>query len=102
MVVAVVVIAVLGLVVQGAAAASNDLVRFGSVDASSSQIGVQLNCRHDVIPILVETVKSSAAYERETLEAVTSARTTAVRARASPRSMAHRLPSNLAGRWAAR
>jgi len=43
-----------------------------------AQIDVQLTRRHDLIPNLVETAKAYLAHERETLEAVTSARNTAV------------------------
>jgi len=41
---------------------------------SFSQIEVQLKRRYDLIPNLVETAKSYMAHERETLEAVISAR----------------------------
>ncbi|HEX7339176.1 MAG TPA: LemA family protein [Rhodanobacteraceae bacterium] len=43
-----------------------------------AQIDVQLTRRHDLIPNLVETAKGYLKHERETLEAVTAARTAAV------------------------
>ena len=43
-----------------------------------AQIDVQLTRRHDLIPNLVETAKGYLAHERETLEAVTQARTAAM------------------------
>lgn len=43
-----------------------------------AQIDVQLTRRHDLIPNLVETAKGYMAHERDTLEAVISARNRAV------------------------
>ena len=50
------------------------------VDQAYADIDVQLHQRHDLIPNLVETVKGYAAHERETLDAVISARNRATQA----------------------
>jgi LemA protein len=61
--------------------AFNRLVRYRNrVDAAWSQIDVQLERRHDLIPNLVETVKGYAAHERETFDAVVKARAEAMAA----------------------
>ncbi len=56
----------------------NGLVRFrNEVKNAWAQIDVQLKRRYDLIPNLVETVRGYMKHERETLEAVTRARTVA-------------------------
>ena len=80
MIAALLVILVIGLVVIVAIVGMyNGLVRArNEVGNAWSQIDVQLNRRHDLIPNLVETVKGYMNHERETLEAVTKARQQAV------------------------
>ncbi|HEU4618268.1 MAG TPA: LemA family protein [Gammaproteobacteria bacterium] len=69
------------LVALGAAAVwavwiFNRLIRYrNGTRAGWSDIDVQLQRRHDLIPRLVETVRGYAGYERATLEAVTELRT---------------------------
>jgi len=59
----------------------NGLVRLrNQVKNAWSQIDVQLKRRHDLIPNLVETAKGYMKHERETLEAITNARSHAVEA----------------------
>lgn len=49
-------------------------------DQAFADVDVQLKQRHDLIPNLVETVKGYATHEKSTLDAVISARNTAVSA----------------------
>ena len=57
----------------------NHLVRLRNrVQNAWSDVDVQLKRRHDLIPGLVETVRGYMAHERQTLEAVTSARAQAM------------------------
>ena len=59
----------------------NRLVRDRNrVDAAWSDIDVQLQRRHDLIPQLVEAVAQYADYERATIEAVTLLRSAAMKA----------------------
>ncbi|MEO5974385.1 MAG: LemA family protein [Ilumatobacteraceae bacterium] len=85
-----VVILIIVVLVGGFVALSyNGLVRRrNNVDNSWSQIDVQLKRRLDLIPNLVETVKGYAAHERSTLEAVVTARNSAMAAPANPRAQA--------------
>ena len=70
----VVVVVVLWLI-----AAYNKLIRLRlDCDNGWAQIDVQLLRRYDLIPNLVETVKGYASHEKETLDAVISARAKAV------------------------
>ncbi|MFH0965878.1 MAG: LemA family protein [Planctomycetota bacterium] len=67
----------------------NALVRLRQQRRESwSAIDTELRRRYDLIPNLVETVRGYAAHERETLTAVTEARSRAVASRGSPGSQA--------------
>jgi LemA protein len=59
----------------------NSLIKMrNAVQSGWADIDVQLKRRHDLVPNLVEAVKGYMTHERETLEAVTRARTEAVSA----------------------
>jgi len=63
-----------------AAVLYNRLVRDRNrVDAAWSDIDVQLQRRHDLVPLLVEAVGQYAKWEKATLEAVTALRDAAAR-----------------------
>jgi LemA protein len=67
----------------------NGLIRSrNQVENAWSQIDVQLKRRLDLIPNLVETVKGYAAHEKETLDAVITARNAAVAAPDTPAAQA--------------
>lgn len=76
---------VVGVLVVGGVVVYNGLIRRrNAVDNGWSQIEVQLKRRLDLVPNLVETVKGYASHERETLDAVITARNTALAAPATP------------------
>ena len=67
----------------------NSLVRRrAQVDNAWSQIDVQLRRRLDLIPNLVETVKGYTQFEKSTLDAVITARQSALTAAPSPQAQA--------------
>lgn len=59
----------------------NSLIKLrNQVKNAWAQIDVQLKRRHDLIPNLIETVKGYMTHERQTLENITLARSTAMNA----------------------
>jgi LemA protein len=81
----IIVIVVVVIVVGYLIVAYNGLVRSrNQVENAWSQIDVQLKRRIDLIPNLVETVKGYAAHEQETLDAVITARNSAISAPQTP------------------
>ena len=78
MLILVIVLVVLGLLLVGI---YNRLVALRqNTNQAFSDIDVQLKQRHDLIPNLVETVKGYATHEKTTLDAVITARNSAVQA----------------------
>jgi LemA protein len=76
-----IVLAVIVVLVVWAIAIYNGLVTLRNRFKNAfSQIDVQLKRRYDLIPNLVETARAYLTHERETLEAVTRARNTALAA----------------------
>jgi LemA protein len=79
----VVVVVLLGIY---AIATYNGLVGLRNrIENAWAQIDVQLKRRYDLIPNLVETVKGYAAHERETLDAVITARNAGMNAQGPQR-----------------
>lgn len=79
MIIAIVLAVVVVLVLLWVLMAYNKLVRARNGFRNAfAQIDVQLQRRFDLIPNLVETAKAYMSHERETLEAVTSARAAAI------------------------
>ncbi|MCL5277336.1 MAG: LemA family protein [Deltaproteobacteria bacterium] len=76
---AVIVIVVIIALVFWLVAIYNSFVRMNAgIDNAYKQIDVQLKRRYDLIPNLVEAVKGYMKFEKETLEAVISARSKAM------------------------
>ena len=73
------VLAIVAIILVAVISIYNGLVRL-NVQAGNAwaDIDVQLKRRHDLIPNVVETVKGYAAHERQTLDAVITARNRAV------------------------
>jgi LemA protein len=74
-----IILGIVAVVVLWLVGTFNGLIRWRNrVKESWSDIDVQLKRRYDLIPNLVETVKGYAAHEKETLDAVISARAKAM------------------------
>ena len=75
----IVLLVILALLVFWLIGAYNKLIGLKNQVANAwKQIDVQLKRRHDLIPNLVNTVKGAMQFERDTLEAVVSARNKAI------------------------
>lgn len=79
---AMIVVAILvAVIVIWLISAYNRLIALKGQTANAfKQIDVQLKRRHDLIPNLINSVKGAMQFEKETLEAVVSARNTAISA----------------------
>ena len=81
MIVAIIIVVVLVLLALYVIVSYNGLVSLRNrIENAWAQIDVQLKRRYDLIPNLVETVKGYAAHERETLDAVITARNAGINA----------------------
>jgi LemA protein len=81
----IVLLVVLAVLVFWFIGAYNKLIGLKNQVANAwKQIDVQLKRRHDLIPNLVNTVKGAMQFERETLDAVVSARNQAIKVQQTP------------------
>lgn len=80
-----IVLGVIGVVAVYAIVTYNSFVKLTQRTKEAwADIDVQLKRRYDLIPNLVESVKGYAAHERETFDAVTSARAAATQVHVDP------------------
>lgn len=80
-----IIVGVVGVVFIYAIATYNKFVKLTQRTKEAwADIDVQLKRRYDLIPNLIETVKGYAAHERETFDAVTSARAAATQVHVDP------------------
>lgn len=87
-IIAIIVVAVILLIAGWVVGTYNSLVTLRNrVKDQWAQIDVQLKRRADLIPNLVETVKGYASHEKETLDAVISARNKVVGAKSAEEEM---------------
>jgi LemA protein len=77
---AVIAIVVVGLIVYCVGVHNNLVALKNDIDRSFANIDVILKQRHDELPKLVDTCKGYMQYEQKTLQAVTDARTSYMRA----------------------
>src|SRR5919202_6378911 len=81
----IVIIAIVVILLIAIALTYNRLVSMRQrVNSAYSDVNVQLERRHDLIPNLVETVKGYAAHERNVFDEVTQARAQAATPGSSP------------------
>ena len=93
-----IILIVLAIVIVWAIYAYNKFVRLiQQTKEAWADIDVQLKRRYDLIPNLVETVKGYAAHERETFDAVTTARAEATKIHVDPSSITPEQITAMAG-----
>jgi len=91
-------IGIIALIALYVVATYNKFVRLGQQAKEAwADIDVQLKRRYDLIPNLIETVKGYAAHERETLDAVVSARAAATQVHVDPSNITAEQISAMAG-----